>query len=103
MKHPRVYALADMFFMEHLKALAFKSFESKLQKLWATETFIDCVQEVYDMANPLNREIKHAVVQVAWENLKTLWTKKQFQDLVRENGDFAVDLVAKSISTKTSM
>ena len=55
------------------------------------------------MANPINREIKDAVVQVAWENLKTLWTKNQFQGLVRENGDFAVDLVAKSISTKISM
>jgi hypothetical protein len=36
------------------------------------------------------------VVQAAPEYLNKLWDKTQFQDLVRKNGDFAVDLMGKT-------
>lgn len=93
MKHPRVYALADYFLMSDLKEYALKRFESKIQELWISEAFVDCIRAVYT-ADEYDSRMRNAVVRVARTNIKKLWQRKRFQDLVREIGDFAVDLMA---------
>ncbi|KAL2219326.1 hypothetical protein M432DRAFT_668394 [Thermoascus aurantiacus ATCC 26904] len=76
-----------------LKEYALERFESKIQELWISEAFVDCIREVYT-ADEYDSRMKNAVVQVARTNIKKLWQRKRFQDLVREIGDFAVDLMA---------
>lgn len=93
----RVYALADYFFMTALKEYAFKRFQAKIQKLWISETFVDCIREVYRTTNDDDKRMRDAVVQVARTNVNQLWSNKRFQDLVQENGKFAVDLTATLI------
>ena len=39
--------------------------------------------------------MKDVVAQVAWEDLKRLCLKKEFQILLKEEGDFAADLLMK--------
>ncbi|OJD16640.1 hypothetical protein ACJ73_08866, partial [Blastomyces percursus] len=41
--------------------------------------------------------VKSAVVQTATKHLESLWQKKPFQDIVRGNGDFAVDMIQKQV------
>ena len=95
LKHPRVYALADEFFIDALKDLAFKKLQSMLNELWISDTFVDCIEEVYVTTYPNSDRMRRLVVQVALQNLRKLWIKNIFQDLVRKNGDFAVDLMEK--------
>ncbi|KAM3064922.1 hypothetical protein ACMFMG_011250 [Clarireedia jacksonii] len=94
LKHPRVFALADMFRMDELKALSCKRFKEQLQKHWISDTFPDCIREVYSTSNDLDcNTIRKAVVDVVVLHRHELIRKKQFQELIREVGDFAVDLV----------
>ena len=95
LKHPRVYALADEFFIDGLKDLAFKKLQSMLNELWISDTFVDCIEEVYVTTYHNSDRMRRLVVQVARQNLQKLWIKNRFQELVRENGDFAVDLIEK--------
>jgi DNA primase large subunit len=36
-----------MFFLEDLKALATAKFQQKLEELWTSESFPDCIREVH--------------------------------------------------------
>ncbi|KAL2002760.1 hypothetical protein VTN02DRAFT_6039 [Thermoascus thermophilus] len=97
MRDARVYVLADYFFMAALKEYAFKRFQEQIEKLWISESFVDCIREVYRTTNDDDKRMRDAVVQVAYSHVKELWPNKRFQDLVQENGKFAVDLTATLI------
>ncbi|KAL2008794.1 hypothetical protein VTN00DRAFT_6988 [Thermoascus crustaceus] len=97
MKDARVYALADYFLMTALKEYAFQRFQTKIQKLWISETFVDCILKVYRTTNDDDKRMRDSVVQVARTYVNQLWSNKRFQDLVQENGKFAVDLTATLI------
>jgi hypothetical protein len=89
-KHPRVFALADMFRMNDLKDLACEKFKLQLKEHWKSDTFPDCIREVYQV--PGTRRL---VVEVAALHRNELVQKRLFQDLIRGLGDFAVDLLLK--------
>jgi hypothetical protein len=94
LRHPRVYALADMFRMEDLKSLAYGKFETQLQQHWISDTLVDCIREVYLTSTESGPpSIRKAVVKIASLHMKVLIQKWSFQELIREVGDFAVDLV----------
>ncbi|KAI9725707.1 MAG: hypothetical protein M1834_009753 [Cirrosporium novae-zelandiae] len=95
LKHIRVYALADFFFIDELKEIACKMFKSKLQNLWVSETLVDCISEVYTTTHEEDKAMRRVVLDVVSNHLKDLWNGKVFQNLVRDNGNFAVDLVEK--------
>ncbi|KFY28058.1 hypothetical protein V491_00664 [Pseudogymnoascus sp. VKM F-3775] len=91
LKHLRVYALADMFQIENLKTIACKKFQQQLQHHWISDTFVDCIREVY-MTSRDSDATRKAVVNVVSSH-QELVKKQPFQDLIREVGDFAVDLI----------
>jgi hypothetical protein len=95
LKHLWVYELVNMFLMEGLKNLALLQFKSQLYKLHTDGELISCIQEVYEPANHINQRMKYAVVEIVWENLRNLSEKVKFLNLVRENGNFAADLVVQ--------
>jgi hypothetical protein len=81
--------------MDDLKKLALKNSQSSSRDLWICDTFFDCIQEIYSTTYERDDQMR-TVVQAAQEYLNKLWDKTQFQDLVRKNGDFAVDLMGKT-------
>lgn len=91
----RVHALADMFRMEELRDHSCRKFELLLEGHWISDTFPDCVREVYSTSQD-EATIRMLVVNVATAHLQELIQKQSFQDLVREIGDFAVDLLVKA-------
>jgi hypothetical protein len=95
----RVYTLADMFQMGQLKEQALQKFQSKLEQLWVSNTFIDCVREVYGTTNSSDQKIRDTVVKIAVEHIDELWKRQQFHSLVREAGDFAVDIIGEFLET----
>ncbi|KAL7270312.1 hypothetical protein RUND412_006987 [Rhizina undulata] len=74
-KHRRVYAIADLWDIPNLKELCKMRFEHQLTTLWTSDTFMDAIREV------------------AYKNLKNLYAKDDFKDLLKENGEFASDLI----------
>ncbi len=93
LKHPRVFALADMFQMDELKMLAREKFEKQLQQHWISDTFSDCIRELYETTQLSDTAMRRAAVEVARIHAAQLYPQKAFQTLLREVGDFAVDMV----------
>ena len=80
-----------MFFLEDLKALCTSKLQQKLQVLWDSDLFSECVREIYASTPNSNCSMRSAVVKVAKTHLRELGKKETFKDLIREGGDFAVD------------
>ena len=97
-KHVCVYTLGDYFGIEGLKDAASKILKAKSKELWACESFIDCIRAVYEAIIDSQDPIREACANTAHVNLR-LWTKNPFQELVREGGEFALNLMSKSAST----
>ncbi|KAF2002433.1 hypothetical protein P154DRAFT_462410 [Amniculicola lignicola CBS 123094] len=91
LKDPRVYALADMFFLEDLKALSTIKMQKKLQTLWTCDSFPDCIREIYASTPNSDHAMRSAVIEVARVHVRELGKKAIFKDLIREGGEFAVD------------
>ncbi|KAI1532888.1 BTB POZ domain-containing protein [Pyrenophora tritici-repentis] len=90
LKEPRVYVLANMFFLEDLKALATAKLQQKLQNLWTDDSFPDCIREIYATTLDSDHAMRSAVIEVAKAHVKELGRKSVFKDLIHEGGDFAV-------------
>lgn len=80
--------------MEELKTFSCKKFELQLQQHWITDAFPDCIREVYLISMEVTA-IRKAVVDAVFSHRKALVQKRPFQEVVREVGDFAIDLVLK--------
>ncbi|KAK8150882.1 hypothetical protein G3M48_004559 [Beauveria asiatica] len=93
-KDVRVYELAQYFQIQGLKQYALEKFQPKVERLWVSERFVDCIRDVY--ASTVNKDCKmrQMVVNVTHNHLDELWDKV-FEDLLREGGDFVVDVMAQ--------
>ena len=80
-----------MFFLEDLKALCTSKLQQKLQDLWDSDLFPECVREIYASTPNSNCAMRSAVVKVAKAHVRELGKKDIFKDLIREGGDFAID------------
>jgi hypothetical protein len=90
-----------MFRIEELRELSCRKLELQLQKHWISDTFMDCVQEVYSTSQD-KAAIRTIVMSVAATHIQELIQKQYFQELIREIGDFAVDLMVKMASIRRS-
>ncbi|KAI0977244.1 BTB/POZ domain-containing protein [Xylaria arbuscula] len=93
LKDVRVYVTADFFMLDDLKQQALERFKSKLDILWVSELFVDCIREVYASTTPSDNGLRGAVVKTAQRHLVELWKRKAYRDLLSEGGDFVVDLM----------
>lgn len=90
-----MFAIADMFQMDDLKTLARERFEKQLKQHWISDTFTDCIREVYETTQQTETAMRRMTVEMARIHIKELYPQKCFQALVREVGDFAVDMVGQ--------
>jgi hypothetical protein len=85
-----------MFRMKDLKDLACEKFKLQLQEHWKSNTFPDCIREVYSTSKEVQAPgTRGLVVEIAALHRKELGQKRLFQDLIHGLGDFAVDLLLK--------
>ena len=89
----RVYALAEYFDVNSLKGHALQIFKTKVHELWLSESFVDCIREVYSTTNDSECMMRKSVVETARAHLQQLMRGTPFQDLISEGGDFVVDLM----------
>ncbi|OAR00195.1 hypothetical protein LLEC1_07017 [Akanthomyces lecanii] len=91
-KEIRVYELAHYFDVKGLGEYSLDRFKVKVEKLWVSERFVDCIRDVYASTVDSDCRMRKAVVDITGKHFDELW-EKPLQDLMREGGDFAVDLV----------
>jgi hypothetical protein len=81
-----------MFFLDGLKALSMTKLKLKLQDLWTSDSFPECVREIYASTLDSDQAMRSTVVEVARAHIHELGKKAIFKGLIREGGDFAVEL-----------
>ena len=79
--------------MTDLKNLALKEFKAQLSQHWISDTFPDCIREVYGVNHQSDQSMRKAVVDIAREKKEDLYQQKAFRTVLREIGDFAINLV----------
>jgi hypothetical protein len=79
-----------MFFLEDLKALAIAKLQRKLQELLTSDSFPECIREIYATTSESDRTMRSTVVEVAKDHVRELGKKAAFKDLIYEGGDFVV-------------
>lgn len=79
-----------MFFLEDLKAVAIAKLQQKLQDLWTSDSFPECIREIYATTPENDLRMRSAVVEIAKAHIGELGSKDIFKDLIREGGEFAV-------------
>jgi len=85
--------LADICCLDNLKDAALSKFEQKLENLWLTERFVECVAEVYaNTSSGVQDGMRAAVVHTCVEHITHLLPGKAFLALLAKGGDFVVDL-----------
>jgi len=88
--------------MEGLKSLSCRKFEFQLQQHWISDTLADCIRDVYLTSKDIDSDAtRRAVVNTVSLYKQELVRKRPFQELIREVGDFAVDLVSVMAKSTT--
>ncbi|KAI1001651.1 hypothetical protein K3495_g6548 [Podosphaera aphanis] len=112
LKDVRVYALADMFLIEPLKALAESKFVKRTQDYQLDDSFFACVREVYKSTCRQDSPMRRAVAVVAVNKSKKLaqnFINKSIEEkenlnklrsLIGEGGSFAEDYMLCSIGLR---
>ncbi|KAF1967055.1 BTB/POZ domain-containing protein [Bimuria novae-zelandiae CBS 107.79] len=90
LKDPRVYYLAEKFFLEGLKELALSKLKDRLKKGWQSKIFPVCVEEIYAITSS-SSSMRVAVAKIAAEHGKDLQEEETFLDLLHGGGEFVVD------------
>ena len=90
LKDPRVYALADMFFLKDLKVLALTKMKYRLKVGWQIKSFRICVEEIYAITRS-SCSMRLAVARIAAGHGKDLQKEEAFLGLLYKDGDFVVD------------
>lgn len=94
LKDPRVYFLADSFFLDELKTLAQEKFMRKLDEIWVSEGFTGCVAEIYTKTTlETGSGIRSAVINISVNHTNELLLRTTFVALIDGGGDFAVELL----------
>jgi hypothetical protein len=87
-----VYALAEKYDIQGLKALALRKFKDTAVEHWATEDFLRAAREAYMSTIEADRGLRDQVVAILHEHAELL-SKKETQDVLKELGMLAHDLL----------
>ncbi|ELQ40979.1 BTB/POZ domain-containing protein [Pyricularia oryzae Y34] len=90
--HAKVYAIADNYAIDGLKALAVVKFKSSAGEAWNTKDFLDAAIEAYSSTIDTDRDMRNAVIQV-FASRKELLELDEVKKLVRKLDQLAYDLL----------
>ncbi len=88
-----MYALADRYDIEHLKTLAKEKFLDLVNRHAIDDTFTGAVYVVYNSTLPSDRGLRDCIAPKMRKNWVALRKNDTFMDVVKSNGDIAIDMV----------
>ncbi|KAI8648945.1 BTB/POZ domain containing protein [Fusarium sp. Ph1] len=96
MLHFQVYMVAKYFLIDQLVDIALQRFESKSRSEWDSKLLTKCIQDVYDSTTEDDRQVRNVILDLTRRYQTSLRDESNFRDLLRQGGDFVLDLVVKS-------
>ena len=94
----KVYVLADYFKIRGLQDYALQRQDDCLKGEWTGADLVDCIREVYGTTNGGKDKMTALISGVAYQHLARLWKDEPFRELIREGGDFVLDIVRRNAS-----
>lgn len=89
-----VYAMAEKYEILPLKELAKqKTAEAMGRRNWGLETFVDALDTVWSTTPQSDRGLRDKCIPFFLEHQHIIVSNKIFLEIVRNNGDLAVDLI----------
>src|SRR5690349_20252116 len=85
--------LADYFKIRGLQDYALQRQRDRLQAPWTPRNLVDCIREIYKSTHNAEDKMRALVSGVAHQHLTQLWDDESFRQLIREGGDFVVDII----------
>ncbi|KAF5007467.1 hypothetical protein FDECE_6205, partial [Fusarium decemcellulare] len=82
--HAKVYALAEKYAIEDLKAVALDKFRTEAKQHWQSQDFVDVIQEVYISTVEHDRSLRDVLVDVICQHMELL-DRPSFQDAVKDH------------------
>jgi hypothetical protein len=97
-----VYAIAEKYDLPELKELAKTKFLSQASlmsadSLMSSDIFPEVITRVYKSTPSSDRGLRNVMSQIYAKHVRTLMNKEAFKTVVRNIGDFGVDLLYKSL------
>ena len=94
-----VYALADKYNIRDLKAFALLKFKAATAEHWAAHDFLDAAREAYLSTVEADRGLRNVIVTTFHKHME-LFDTEEAQDVLKEVGMLAYDLLMYTHSTK---
>ncbi|KAL2349830.1 hypothetical protein BJ546DRAFT_604519 [Cryomyces antarcticus] len=93
--HVRTYAIADKYDLPGLKELACSKFAGVAAKAWDSPSFTLAIRSIYATTPSTDRGLRDVVIKIAHVHMTALLQDcGEFVALLKENAEFAADLVA---------
>ncbi|KAL8938269.1 MAG: hypothetical protein Q9216_003986 [Gyalolechia sp. 2 TL-2023] len=89
----QVYALADKYDVQPLKALAAKRFENGVTGDWETDDILTMMTEVYNTTPITDRGLRENMLKVCSRYADELMALPAFHEVIRNDGSVAADIV----------
>lgn len=91
--HANVYAVAEQYAIDGLKAVALEKFVAETKVHWATEDFLQAVELVYSSTPEHDRGLRDVVRNTFYERKRDLMDKENVKRYLREVPDLAYDVL----------
>lgn len=91
--HARIYAVAEQYMVDGLKALALEKFAGAAENRWSTHDFLEAAREAYALTPDSDRGLRNIVVKVFQTHQRALLDKEEAVQLLIDVPLLAVHLL----------
>jgi len=98
----KIYVIADKYDIQALKEWATTKYKEVLPTTWNSTAFIESARLIYDNTLDNDRVLRDIIIQKASENVKVLFDRGEFIDLLQAGGDFAMEVLRSVVFDSNS-
>ena len=89
----KIYIIADKYNIHSLKEWAVTKYKEVLLATWNSTSFVESARLIYENTLDDDRMLREVIIQKASENVKALFDRGEFVELLRSHGDFAMEVL----------
>ncbi|KAF4619085.1 hypothetical protein G7Y89_g14762 [Cudoniella acicularis] len=89
----KAYIIADKYDIQALKEWAVTKYKEVLPTTWNSTAFTESARLIYDSTLDNDRMLREVIIRKASENVKVLFDRGEFIDLLQSHGDFAMEVL----------
>jgi hypothetical protein len=89
----KVYIIADKYDIHSLKEWAVTKYKEVLPATWNSTSFVESARLIYENTVDSDRMLREVIIRKASENVKALFDRGEFVELLRSHSEFAIEVL----------